>query len=63
MGKARNTNEIEVQTGEDHRKSEQTLPLLQNIPVPDAGDRNPIREAISQAFQRTAHLANPPELS
>ncbi|KAJ8447994.1 hypothetical protein Cgig2_028870 [Carnegiea gigantea] len=51
------TNDIEVHIEEDHHDNEEILPL-QNIPPPDAGDRNPTQEAISQAFQSTAHLAN-----
>jgi len=55
--KAWETNDIEVHIEEDHYDNEEILPL-QNIPPPDAGDRNPTQEAISQAFQSTAHLAN-----
>ncbi|XP_059626212.1 protein DMP6-like [Cornus florida] len=50
--------EITVENEESRNHGDQKLPLLQDIPLPEAEEKTLIQRAISQTFQSTAHLAN-----
>ncbi|KAJ8761480.1 hypothetical protein K2173_001613 [Erythroxylum novogranatense] len=43
---------------ENSHETEEKLPLLRELAIPNTGDRTLIQKAISQTFQSTAHLAN-----